>query len=462
MAINPIINLMTFVTVLDSWAIIFTFASLICLSNYIQTQKPTHLFFSGLLFGVGSVVKYSMFLWLFPISLLLMTYNFKKPSVIIKNLCITGFLTLIVFATQFTAIKYFPSDLTSSLVKFFFWMVILLGFFLILKRFDKKIQDFFQKLLERKILLFSSIVVSIILAVLFLKFFKISSLFNEFLADSSLIFNLKMYKHMLQTQFKPYMTPNMYYLGVIGFIISFFVLKIQTQKNILISFFTGATLYWIMASKVMFFHNYYTGIIMILFAISGSLLINNLKFYFKNKILEYLLSSLILLFVLSPSIQANTLRVSRENHIGHLKEVAQFLTQNSEENEIYIDAEYNQYLTILTNRPQTTVSKLNKKEIRDSIQEVGFKNTMKKFKISYLITTKEEPDYLRFVNLFTDQELESTSYRRSDLILSRLDPSYEYFPDISYRNKIVEEKNIKEKFVLKKQVGPYKIFSFED
>ena len=47
-------------------------------------------------------------------------------------------------------------------------------------------------------------------------------------------------------------------------------------------------------------------------------------------------------------------------------------------------------------------------------------------------------------------------------ILSRLDSTYQYFPDIGTRNELIEKYDIKDKIVLEKEIGPYKFFKFVD
>jgi len=289
----------------------------------------------------------------------------------------------------------------------------------------------------------------------------IYELSNEFLTDPKLIFNWDMYNHMFNKQFKPYMTEKIFYLGLFGLILSLF-LGLKKQRVALLSFLFGSLVYWVLASKVIFFHNYYTHIIMITFCLSIGVLTCFFSKLFRNKYLFIFFLILVGLLIFPTSYNANTQRLRKEKDDNYLERVAQFLIENTNEGEIYIDNSNLLTLTLMTGRPRIEESELLNKEIISSVQKIGFSKTMEKYNISYLVTLEKEPRYERYVSLFTEQELKSVSYRRSDIIKSRLYPDYEYFPDIDIRNKIIELQNIKDKFVLEREIGPYKLFTFKN
>jgi len=257
------------------------------------------------------------------------------------------------------------------------------------------------------------------------------------------------------------MSDNVFYSGIIGFIF-LFLFSFQRQKKLFISFFLGSLVYWILASKVIFFHNYYTGIIMITFSLSAGVLIANFSKLFKKKYLSCCFLALFILLLSSSSYDANIKRLQKEKNMEYIKQAVNYLLKNTREKEMYIDAEDNRYLTILTGRPQIKDYVLDQSEIKNSIKEIGFSETMTKYNISYLLTTKEEPEYERYVNLFTDKKLKPITFNRTDIILSIIDGNYRYFPDLEERNELIKKYKIKNKFILERKIGPYSFFKFAD
>ena len=111
MAINPIINFTTFVTVQDSLLIIFSFISLYYISKYIHTDKISQLYLAGIYFGIGVVSKYSIILWLVPIVTLILLLNRKKNiNYLIKGMGIFGFLGMLPAVAFRTSLRYLPTD----------------------------------------------------------------------------------------------------------------------------------------------------------------------------------------------------------------------------------------------------------------------------------------------------------------------------------------------------------------
>jgi MFS family permease len=461
MAINPIINFASFVTTGDSLLFIFMFLSLIYLSNFIKNKNISNLFFAGLFFGIGVTSKISLFLWLAPISLVLLAFYNKKLSNFFKNFLILISLSLIPFIAFRTSLRYLPTDVIFSIARFLVWIVFFVVAYYLLRKYNDKLEKLIASIVKNKFLFFFNTIIFIILAIIFIYFTEIYRLSNEFLTDSKLIFNWNMYGHMLNKQFKPFMTDNVFYLGLIGFVFSFWF-GLKRQKILFISFFFSSLIYWALASKAMFFHSYYTIIIMITFCLSIGIMICLIGKSLKNKFLFTILILLIILLLTPKVINVNKNRLVREiENVEFLQQAADYLIENTEEKEIYIDDSYLLILTFLTGRSRIEESKLINSEIKESIKKIGFSSTMKKYNISYLVTIKG-PRYERYANLFTDEELEAISYRRTDLILSRLDSSYNYFPDFQRREELVKTFAIKNKFILEKEIGKYKFFKFID
>lgn len=458
MALNPIINYSSFKTIEDSLLLIFMFISLNYLSVYFNSRDIRYLFFSGLFFGIGNSCKYSLFLWLAPISIILMFF-YKKKS-LLKDIAILIILSLIPTIVFKTSLRYLPTNAILSIVKFLAWVAFFILIYYLLKKYNEKLEKFDSFLTSKKFLLFISIVILTLIGVVFLYYTGLYKFSNEFLTDSKLIFNKAMYNFMLNTQFKSYMTNIVFYLGLIGFIFSL-LFGLKKQRILLLSFFSGVMIYWVLASKVIFFHNYYANIIMITFCLSIGIMIYLIGKSFKNKFLSIILLLFIGIIIFPPSYNAVIVILDKEKN-QYVGQAAQYLIENTKENEIYIDAGNNQYLTILSNRAQTRDFLLDSPEIKNSIKEIGFSEAMKKYNISYIVTTKNTPEYERYVNLFADEELKSISYKRTDIILSKIENEYEELPDLEIRNELIEKYNLKDKFFLENQIGPYKFFKFVD
>ncbi len=462
MAINPIINKTSFDTVEDSLLVIFAFISLVYLSKFIQNHQIINLFFAGLFFGIGNIIKYSLFLWLAPIDFILLVYYSKNIDNFLKNYGILILLSLIPIISFKTSLRYLPTNAILSILGFLIWIGIFILIYSLLIKYEKRIDEIMLSIVKNKIFSFGIIIFIILSGSLFYYINNLYIFSNEFLTDSTLISNSGMYNYMLNKQFQPYMTENVYYLGLIGFLFSLFF-GLKKQRILLFAFLMGSFIYWVSASKVIFFHNYYTNVIMITFDLSIAIMFNNFGKSLKNIRLLIITLLLLIIFLFPSSYDANIKRLSGEKYQDYIHQAAQYLTENTNENEIYIDDSYLLTLTILTNRARIEESGLLQNEsIRNSVSEIGFSDTMKKYNISYVITTRKTPMFEKYVNLFTDEDLESVTYRRTDIILSILDKNYQYFSDNERRNQLIKEYNVKEKFFLEKEIGPYKFFRFVD
>lgn len=456
MSINPIINFISFVTVADSWLIIFTFLTLIYLTKYLKKEKSIDLFLSGVFFGLGNICKYSIFLWLFPI-ILLITYLVKRnPNKIIKTVSIITFISLAIIIAFKTSLSQLPNSVLPSFLKFIFWVFIFIIFYLLLKKFNKQIENGIECLLNRKTLLFFVATVMLIFLSIFIHVNNLNNFSTEFLTDSTLIFNWKMYAHMLR-QFKAYMTNHIFWLGLLGLLFTL-IAGSKKQKILLLSFLFGSFVYWIAASKPMFFHNYYTAIIMISFCVSSAFLLYIISKIINNKLLSTIFLAVILVIISLSSYSANVNRLKKEEDKNSFNEACKYLTENTSEDESYIDGSYTLTLTIYSGRPAIDRSFLENESIRKSVEDVGLIETMKNFKIKYLITKNEEINYLWFANLYSP-DFQEIALRRSDLILEKLE-NIPFFEDEEEREKIITEKNIKSQIMLEKEIGPYKFYLF--
>ena len=458
-AVNPIINFTYFDTVEDSLLLIFTFLTLIFFEKYLRTNKITTLLVSGLFLGIGIVNKATIFLWTLPmIFLFLITAN--KDYKYIFRTFITIFFTAILPTLIFrTSIKQLPKNPILFASVTLLWVFITYLYIILIKKYQNLINTTLDYFLKNKFLLLCFGITIIIISFIFIYFTKIYELGSEFLTDSTLIFNWNFYSYVLNNQFSNYLTLNIYILGLISFLFYFYV-RAKKHTSIILIFFIGSIFYWITASKVIFFHEYYTCIIMITFCVSiGSLLYMFIKI---NKHIIFTIFFLVSVSVLlTPEIiQANTEWLSQQKNPTDYQNLVTYINQTSNINNFYIDDVDISPLTIDTGRPRIEVANLINPEIISDVKQYGFSETMKKFGIKYLITENSDPPYDDFINIFTDQKLQSVNYRRSDIIATRLDPNIQYFSDYQLRQKLVEELDIKNKFTLTEQIGIFRVYSF--
>lgn len=160
-------------------------------------------------------------------------------------------------------------------------------------------------------------------------------------------------------------------------------------------------------------------------------------------------------------VNLHAIQVRLEKQRPEYLDALTYLRQHTDLDDIYIDESFVMTLTIGSGRPSfANVDILDETKLEDSIAIRGLAKTMQAYHVRYLITANAEPDYQRLAPLFTKEDMQSSYYRRSDIIKSQLDPSYHFFQDQDLRMKIVEESRLKDKFRLEYSTGYYNFFTF--
>jgi len=285
--------------------------------------------------------------------------------------------------------------------------------------------------------------------------------FGEFLTDHILLFEIKLYDYLFLEQIKKYAPEIVFWLGFFG-LISFFIKGNNTIKVVCQAFVFGSIVYIILASKAIFFHNYYTAIIMFPLIIGATNIITLLRKSYKGKTKKLLFLLIILTIIIVPSYNSNVDRISKERDLENLNKVAEFIEINMGPEQIFIDDSYLPTLTLMTGRGRVEEYHLISPEIKETIKNEGFGSALNKYDIIFLISTHREPRYERYVNLFVEEDLEGVAYRRRERILSIITPEREYFSDMSIRTEIIERESINDKFTLVERFGEYRIYSFSN
>lgn len=176
---------------------------------------------------------------------------------------------------------------------------------------------------------------------------------------------------------------------------------------------------------------------------------------------------LFLILIFPSTYKSNINRLSMGVPLNEIDALAQFLNSNMPQENIYIDEGWNyRYVTLITGIPQTNTSQLNKPEIKNLIKKIGFAETMKKYGIVYLVTTNNTPSYQNYVGLFADESetatLGSLATDRAELAILRSNSEYQPISEIDSGKAqyLVDKYQIVSKFILIKEIGQYKIFTF--
>lgn len=295
-----------------------------------------------------------------------------------------------------------------------------------------------------------------------IKLFINDNLVTNYLTDSRLILDFEFYKYIIDNQITPNTTRYLIYFSLIGLGITP-LLKSKSVRNISLGFLLTALIFFIVASKSILPHSYYTLPIMFSIIIFSSITLYTILSVFKSKIFTIIFFLILSVFLLTePIIRAKTL-ISRETK--EYEEIVEYLNENTSSGDFFIDEAY--ILTVLFDTDLYRTLDINvlanKSELKESIKEIGFSRTMNKYKIKYLITKESRPNYESYVPLFTEKSFETSQFDRGQLLLNLIHPdNYYYFPDQRERSELVKELDIMNKFVLEKQIGVYRFYTFQN
>lgn len=460
MSINPMIVFGTYVTVLDSLALFCMFFSFAMLSKYFEERDPAHLFWAGMIFGIGSSVKYSLLLWMAPIGLLLVYWKRENAVAFLRDILVYALLGILVIVTFKTSIgTMIVSPLMSSLILIawigFYWTL-----FYIFRREQSRILRWIEYVYRKKIYLSMGFIAIMLAGIGVFSFFKLGTYEEEYLTDATIGFNLHLYKYMLLHQFKDYMTRTIFWLGICGFLLVLGFGNTRSRR-LVAAFLVGSVAYWIIASKAMFFHNYYTLIIMILFSLSASFVI----YYFYRNMpsigAKMTLTFLFCVLIFPPVHDATDAKLGRYDRVN---DVVKFIRENTGENDFILYEGWLAPLVIYTGRGFVKPATLVSDEIREEIQRLGFAETMRKYRIKYFFSPYEKPFYKDFAPLFANTKLIEPGGRtrnRNIFILETIGQGpREPDEDMKEIEQVENKYDIPGKFKPVARIGKYHFYSF--
>jgi hypothetical protein len=439
--------------------ILFMFVSFTQLTSYFESKNTDALLLSAVTFGLGISIKYSLLLWMLPISLMIMYYRKKSPSGFIFNCIVYTMTGLILVAAAKTSVNILPGAFYKGIVTVFTWGLVILGIRYGLKKYESAICGILEQLLQRRILIFSISLIAVAAAYLVFHMSDFNNYSDDFITDRYLFFNVRMYKYMVVSQFKNYMTENLLYASITGFLLVLAVCKNNITK-IVISFSFGSLFYWILTSKVMFFHNYYTLIIMITGSILAGFAMYYILFPLNSKLTKILIGGLLFLFVFPTSFRESTKNISKYEDYS---QAIEFIKEHTDGKDKLIYEGPLGPIAIYTRRSLVRPYRLDNDQIRKEIRETGFADAMRKYGIKYLLSPYEKPKYIDYANLFSNTKIYYPSSNRRYLILERIGMITEDLSE-NYSNleDIVREYNIHDKFILVSDFGNIKIYSLHN
>lgn len=462
LSINPVFSFATYVTVLDSIVLFFMFLSLRQISVYFEHKKISNLWWAAIWFGLGNAVKYPLFLWLAPISLLFMYYESENNASFVKNYFIYIFISILVtFAMVFIAKNLIAFPIFASI------LILLLVIFLVLVRHllvrnEKSIHYLFEIVWKNKNILGLIIGVSIGAGIFLFRYLRLYDFADESLTDLSLVANYRLYKYMLFTQFKNYMTRNLFWFGLFGAALAFLTRE-RAMRRIWIPFLFGSLVYWVVASKAIFFHIYYSLIIVLTLTFSAAYFMHFIARTFKEPLQRTIILFCFLFLLYPPILDATN---GRMNNYVNVDNAVQFIKDNTKTDEFILFEGFLTPLSIYTRRGFVMPAVLIDNTIREDIHKIGFADTMRKYRIKYLITPNEQPFYLDYAPIFEPTKIKEPSgknYNRSITIYKTIGvPDSEISDDLQQVREIEKKYNIQEKFVLAAQIGRFKFYSFQN
>jgi len=467
LSINTIFQFFTYVTVLDPINLIFLFLSLIYLITGLKKNELKKLFLAGIFAGIGISVKYHAVIFYFPIFIIFIFLynkisNIKKISyfiIIIPNFI----LQTIFFRISF---RFLPKN-------FLLYILLFVSLILIELYIYKNINfiyNYILKLINGRVKLIY-IIILLIIAEIFYLIFKIDwiqNLFNDFITDKYLIFNLQMYNTLLNNIIN-WLSPILYYISI-SMIFLLILIRNNKIKLLIFSFFTSSLIYFILTSKVLYFHEYYFHIIIFFFVLLFSFFYYLIKLYKSKftKIFFLIILILIIATISNLNIKQARARISIEN--PDIKIASEYLLNNLDENQFFIfNTEIPATISYYSNR-YSLVEELNtnyNKEFikiikKDLENNINFGQIMKNYNIKYYVSNKNpESKNNDFSYLFEKEEKDKIISERTILILckeNKLCQDNRLLPEINYENF---EKNIKPFIKLVYNINNIYIYQFQ-
>jgi 4-amino-4-deoxy-L-arabinose transferase-like glycosyltransferase len=462
MATNRIIGITSFVTVYDTVIFISFLTSLYLLTKYLQNgNKLSNLWIAGIITGLGISAKISLLIWILPASFLIIFFDKEKTAKKVFNFLTFYFFAGVIYLTTKYSIPNLRLNFNRSLVLLSVGLLVVILSYYLIKKYKEKAMGILQNLEKKKLLIPLFLLILGVVASVGASFLLVDRFTEHFLTDQRILFSLPLYKHMLTEQFSVYVSRNIFRFSLLGFISLFFV-KNRKVRILNITLLVTALFYWVIASKSIFIHDYYTLVFMYSFILAASLFIYIFISLFKKPSVRLLLSLLLGLYLITPTIKETRRQLSFQR--DGFMEAAEYLEENTEPNDLYIDESHLLTLTLETGRARVgDPNMFNNEDFKEAVEEIGFKGAMEEYNVKYLITSNTVPSYEGFADVFAKEDLRPTLTARESKLLPVATPEdFSNFVETERRGFLVDKYDIDERFVFEKEIGVYRFFRFRD
>ncbi|MBU1033811.1 glycosyltransferase family 39 protein [Patescibacteria group bacterium] len=450
---NPLFILITQLTTYDSVILLFFLISYLLFLKYEEKNEEKFLFYSSLVFSLSFLSKEVAIIWGLPFFSAYILFSNKTN---IKKTITEIFLFSSVIAFSFLIFKIWANSLLyNKLISFIIFAIFSLIVYIISKKASKifkNINIFSEYLVKKKYLLIILLTILFLLGIFLFKL-EIKN-WSEFITDKKIIFYWPMYEYIINARQILYISSLIFSTSLLGFFALFIDKSKNTKfKKFIFIFAFGLLVYLILASKVIFFHNYYNINFVYLYLL--------LSAYFLSIVARNLgLTTKIIFFaVFALLIYKSNREVWKELLITEksgFTELTEFMIKNNEKDNFYIDNDNTLSISISTDLPRITT--LNYPEIQADIKKIGFSETMKKYKIKYLVAS-QEIDYEKYAPVFTNLDLKKIdSTKRENLILEKFSGSKKEESSREIKGKALQIRN-ENIFDLETEIGDYKVYN---
>jgi hypothetical protein len=452
LSLSPIINYSSFLIVGDTLMLSFLFFSLLALKKYKEKPSNKLFFASSLLFALSILTKVSSILIAIPILLFIFLKDEKEKSKRGAEFIVFVILTAFIVGIFLLFLRNYLSNFIPSLIGIIIGLIII--YYLSYKSsiLESKIKLLIEKLNKNKAT--KSISWTILIAIVaFLYYYLYNNYLLWTLTNSFSILNKGIYNKLIQDLIS-YLTPYVFYPSLIG-IIALLLIKAENKiKTTLLSFLVSSILYWVLLSRILFFHDYYQLIIIFTFCLFFTFVIYSTSKIFQDKTSSVIFLVLVIILLLPSSFQHSREVISPE--AKEAKQAAEYLSSIMNNNEYFISGGTAQILSLYSQRKHVQLQDLKTDEIANEIKSKGFGKTLNKLNITYFVTTNQQPEYIRIVSLY-DKNLNVDPDR--DLIIKYvLGDKQTTYAEYESRVMIVKLLELNKNFVLVKSIGKYNFF----
>jgi hypothetical protein len=463
LSINAIFNLSFFVTVYDALSFCLTFVALSLLLESINKDSLKKLVFSAVLIGIGCSIKENILLWSLPTVFMFLLLNHKKSIEKLLSKMLLYMITVIApYLITKVSISYFPQ----KEAKYYLLFVVLTTLFIIyavnahriyriIKRVLSPILNYIEK--HKKILWLIPL-----FAIIIIKLVYSTTVSEEFLTDRFLLINPDLYLNFLNRQVIPYVGRFPFYIFLMSVPLFVYYNKEKKYLNTVLSLFFGSIFYLVLASKSLFFHSYYWLFIITTitaFISWGIYFIINSFYKGWSRFIYAVLFIGTLYIVISPSV---TGKLNRK-YFEVLDVVEYINSEELEDGTSFFDQANVSYLTIKTDLYKIYSTEVfANQEFKGSVAEIGFIETMRKYKILYVVAG-ESIDYKHFAPAFIEQNLESPPSARTESILADLYNTDQFTDNYQgLKNLVIEENHLEDQFKLIKDFYRFKVYKLTE